>query len=443
MVKTRESNMKYILLLILFQSLLAISIGIAVLLSMSTNKVPPDIYAGDIDIGGMTYKEAADKIETVYAGKLEQDSIKLDDGSGKTYKIPFSVVKARIDGNATVAKLKISDGLMAVPELFNIYFRHTGQIIEPVMKFDEGKLRLALLDLSEKIYEAPKDAIISYKNGIIEKRAETIGISLNVSKAVEVIRKQLSSSLSGVVKLDRHGAYELEKVEPSVMLKDYEDINLIISEYTTPIIHKELESSIRIAAESINGLIVQPDIESGAPISFVESLKLKNASFDNDNEGYDQVASTLYAALLMAGISKDSITRSPHKLAVDYIEPGLDAWISGNACDLKFSNPLRHKIAIFAQIENDKVKIVIGGNEEDKKGDYELKSEVIQKFLPPVLNVENIGLKPGTEIILNPGKEGILVNVYRNDELIGTDKYEAEKRIIQTGPDTGHISSDK
>jgi len=37
-------------------------------------------------------------------------------------------------------------------------------------------------------------------------------------------------------------------------------------------------------------------------------------------------------------------------------------------------------------------------------------------------------------VVLDPGKEGVTVRVYRNDELISTDTYEAESSIVQIGP---------
>jgi vancomycin resistance protein YoaR len=94
----------------------------------------------------------------------------------------------------------------------------------------------------------------------------------------------------------------------------------------------------------------------------------RTRGFENDNEGYDLVASTLYAALLKTGMPVDLITRLPHKMAVDYIEPGLDSWISGNAGDLKFKNPFKNKIAIFAERIEDRVVVAIAGSLADRTG---------------------------------------------------------------------------
>jgi len=441
----KARNTLLIFLLIVGQSALAIIVGIAVLFNMSSNSVPAGALVRELPIGGMSYSDAVKKIEADYSEKFKLQSLLLEVENGKTYKIPFYKIDASVDGNATISSLKTVQGLQDIPNLLNAYFGHSKPELQPVIKFNEGKLRLELAELAEKIYIAPTNAAISYKGGIIEKNAETVGLSLNVTNTVEVIRKQLSADPWGAVRLIRAAGFELQAVDPDTKLRYYDDLQQVLSEYTTQIVHSELSESIKLAVDSINGEIIPASVDTAHPstFSFVELLMSKNAHFENDNEGYDQVASTLYAALLTAGLPIDSITRLPHKLSVDYIEPGLDAWISGSTGDLKFINPFNHKVALFAQIEGGRVKVVIVGSMGDKKTKYEIKTEIVQKFAPPVYNIENKSLKPGEKIVLNPGKEGVMVNVYRNDELIGPDKYEAEKTIIQIGPVTEWNNNDK
>lgn len=443
----RARNTLPIFLLVLVQSALAIIIGAAVLVGTSLDTVPAGALVGDLPIGGMNCSDAARKIESDYSEKFKLQSIKLEAEGGKTYEIPFSGIEARVDGDATIDTLKSLGGFKDIPNLFNNYFGHGGPALKPVVLFNEGKLRMELAALAEKIYVAPEDAVIEYKDGIIKRKAETDGLSLNVSNAVEEIRKQLSADPWGAVKLTRADNYALQVVEPSKKLRDYEDIQQVLSEYTTQIIDSELAGSIKLAAASINGAILPAAVNAHASsaFSFTERLTSKNANIDNDDEGYDQVASTLYAALLTAGLPVECITRLPHKLPADYIGPGLDAWISGSTADLKFSNPFAHQLAVFAQVEGSEIKVAVAGSLSDKKEKYEIRTEITQRFAPPVFYVEDQSLKAGEKIVLNPGKEGFLVEVYRNDELIGSgpDKYDAERTIIQIGPDSGWSGNDK
>lgn len=430
-VKNRRTPL--IFLLILIQSALAITAGVVVLFSASVNDVPPEVTAGGLKIGGMSYSEASGAIESEYSKKFQSNMLKLNVENGITYEIPFSQIEAAVNGNATVASLKTIDGIRGIPNILQIYFSNTGKEIMPVVKINESKLRMALVELSEEINVEPVEAGISYSAGTVEKVADTAGVSLNVTNAVDIIKQKLSENPLEAVLLDSTNAYVLQPVNAAVTMKDYDEIQQVLAECTTTVIDEELSEDVRFAAEAINGVILPATIEGSdlQEFSFVEYLEKAQANFENDSEGYDQVASTLYVALLSAGVPRESITRIPHELAVDYVEPGLDAWISGNAGDLKFTSPFSHKIAIFTEIKDGRITVAVAGSMKDKKEDIKITTEVVQRFKPSVVYVENSDLDPGEKVILNPGKEGVMVNVYRNGELISTDEYKAEKSIVQ------------
>ncbi len=441
----KTKNTLLIFLVILVQSTLAVAAGVFVLFSTTLKTVPAGIFVEGLSVGGMTYNEAIIDIEKYYEDKFGREKLLLQIENKGEYKIPFSQIDTRVDGDATIEPVRSNRGIKSIPYVLSSFFGHSKPTLQPVIKFNEGKLRIALLELSEKIYVAPKDAEISYKNGIIEKKAETNGMTLNVDNTVDVIRKQLSNDPFGNVELRCNNNFELQAVAPDIKLKDYDEIQQVFSEYSTKISDEELFASIKLATDTINGVIISGNGDAGqsGTFSFVKCLKDGNANFENDNEGFDQVASTLYAALLSSGIPFDSITRLQHRLSVDYIKPGLDSWISGTACDLKFTNTFKNKIAVFAQTEDNQVKVVIAGSITDKQEKYEIRTEIVQRYSPSVYYVENRNLKPDEKIILSSGKEGVKVNVFRNDKLLGTDEYEAEKAIVQIGPGGNWKSSDK
>lgn len=427
------------LFIILIQTLFAIVAGTAVIYRESLHNIPSGVDVGDVAVGGMSYDAASAKIDAVYTDKLRDNSIQLQMEDGTVYKVPFSQICAHINAEATINSIKKISSINKLPALFNSYFGHSSQNIDPVVDFDEGKLRLALVELSEKLRVEPVNAKIDCNNGTIEKTAEYEGIELNVANAVETVKKMLSEDPWSPIELIKAKNYELKTILPEIGIKDYDDIQVVLSEYQTPITDDGLINGINTAVDTINGIIIDPYEGSGATgtFSFIDRLSSNGRATGNDDDGYDQVASTLYAALLLSGLPdpKTNITRMPHELAVDYIEPGLDAWISDNGGDLKFNNSFDSRIAIFAKAEDGYVKVSIAGSMKNK-GDYEIRSEVVQKFAPTVYNVENRDLKPGQRIVLSNGRDGMLVEVYRNDELISTDKYEAEKSIVQIGPNT-------
>lgn len=424
----------FIFLVILIQSLVAMAAGIAVLFDASLKEIPANVYAGEIHIGGKSYTEAAGAIEAEYGARLGENKLRLSAGGSDIYEISFSSIEAYVDGESTLSPINTFRSVGDIPRLIKTYFGNDGAVVKPDVKFSESKLRMELAGLSEKINTTPTDARIYYKDGIIEKVADTPGVSLDVNAAVNLIRAELASDPFRVINLSNGNALKISYAP--VTMKDFDDIELIHGEYSTSIYDATLNESIQHAVDQINGTMLEPagNKDGADGFSFVECLGLNDGT-EYENEGYDQVASTLYTALLTAGIPKDSITRLQHKTAVGYIQPGLDAWISGNAGDIKFSNPFGKKLAVFAVRNRSVVTVVIAGSRVDKAEKSVIRTETIQEFDPPVYYMEKEGLKPGEKVVLNPGKKGLSVKVFRNDELISTDQYEAETSIVQIAPD--------
>jgi vancomycin resistance protein YoaR len=86
--------------------------------------------------------------------------------------------------------------------------------------------------------------------------------------------------------------------------------------------------------------------------------------------GLCQVASTLYDAALIAGISIRE--RKAHSSVVGYITPGLDATVSSDdGVDLKIQNPYRQPLLVRTSIEKQNLTISLFGL-QPKKGQVKL-----------------------------------------------------------------------
>ncbi len=438
----KAGNKLLIFFLILVQSLLAMAVGIAVLYNASGSDVPANVYAGDLDIGGRGYEEAARAIEADYEARFGTWNIRLMADDDTIYEIPFSSIDAAVDGMATLEPLMSIDGIGGMTRLIRTHFGNHTTVLSPVIKFNESKLRMKLIDLSESINRDPVDARIYYRDGLIEKERDDPGVSLNVNNAADLIRRQLATDPFAVI--DLRAGKALDTVYADVTMKDFDAIQVVLGEYSTSIKDPALDDSVESAVESINGIVLAPegDASGRSEFSFVETIISADpgAVFD---EGYCQVASTMYASLLRAGIPAENITRLPHKLTVDYIEPGLDAMVAADAYDLRFRNPFSNTVAIYAVKRGTVVTVAIAGSRDDRPDRSVISTQIVNKSSPPVYYVENRDLAPGEQVVLDPGKEGITVRVYRNEELISTDSYEAESSIVQIGPQADPGSKNK
>lgn len=125
--------------------------------------------------------------------------------------------------------------------------------------------------------------------------------------------------------------------------------------------------NVELAAAKINGVIVQP----GAGFSFSGTLGPRTTAngyveapiFISGKTGMGigggicQVSSTLYAAMVSAGLP--ATERHAHSLRVDYLPAGLDATIAGNYKDLKFTNIYSQPLLIQASAEGGQVTVTL------------------------------------------------------------------------------------
>lgn len=118
-------------------------------------------------------------------------------------------------------------------------------------------------------------------------------------------------------------------------------------------------TNVIVAASRINGVVVQPGqsfsythtiLPRTAANGYVEAPVIVNKKYvPGIGGGICQVSSTLYAAMLTAGLP--ATERHPHSLVVTYIPQGMDATISGTWLDLKFVNIFAEPIRIQASAD--------------------------------------------------------------------------------------------
>ena len=113
-------------------------------------------------------------------------------------------------------------------------------------------------------------------------------------------------------------------------------------------------TNVALAAQRINGTVVQP----GGSFSFSNTILPRTSANGyvtapiyvsgkkgtGTGGGVCQVSSTLYAAMVYAGLP--ATERHAHSLPVDYLPAGLDATIAGSYLDLKFTNTFSQPLPV-------------------------------------------------------------------------------------------------
>ena len=175
-------------------------------------------------------------------------------------------------------------------------------------------------------------------------------------------------------------------------------------------------TNVRLAAQALNGTILQP----GEEFSFnkvigqrTEEKGYQAAAAYNSGAvvqevggGVCQISSTLYKVVFQSGM-KITFRRS-HTFEPNYVTPGQDATISWEEPDFRFVNTSKGPIGIRASYSNQKASVSIYGLpvlEEGITWDLDSKKVEEMELLPPVYE-EDPTLEPGQEIVKSAGTKG-------------------------------------
>ena len=137
----------------------------------------------------------------------------------------------------------------------------------------------------------------------------------------------------------------------------------------------ERKSNIKLATRSLNNFF----LDVGEEFSFNKTVGERtekrgyktskiifNGKFiEGIGGGVCQVSSTLYNAVILAGLL---ITEChPHSLPVSYVSPSFDAMVNSGTADLRFINNTSNPIIINAIATDERVKIIIYGEQMEEK----------------------------------------------------------------------------
>ncbi len=181
----------------------------------------------------------------------------------------------------------------------------------------------------------------------------------------------------------------------------------------------ERKSNVNLASKALNNVMV----DVGGEFSFNKTVGertirrgYKNAKIifngkfiEGIGGGVCQVSSTLYNAVLLAGLE---ITEAhPHSLPVGYVAPSFDAMVNSGSADLRFINNTNNPIIIKSFADNNRLKIQIYG--EPMAFSLERKSVTIGDIPAPseeiLLDVkgEYPELYQGERLVVNYSKKGL------------------------------------
>ena len=330
------------------------------------------IYAGDMELSGMSAAEAEQTIRT-YVDSLRNTEITLIAADNKTVTVTADEL------GLNWANPELVEDALAVGVRGNVIERYKKMkdlerenLVYPVMlSFDIQKISDVLIAKCAQydVKAVPFDLIRENQDfRIVEGRK---GYSIDVETSIDKISHYLTEEW------DRKAcaiALDIVVVEPKGSLEELSQVKDVLGSFTTSYTSSNFNRSENVSngCNLIDGVLLYPGdefsmYEKVAPFSvengyYMAGSYMGGRVVDSLGGGICQVSTTLYNAVLQAEL--EVTERHNHSMIVNYVEPSADAAIAESAGkDFKFVNNLEYPVYIEGITQNKHITFNIYGRE--------------------------------------------------------------------------------
>lgn len=247
-----------------------------------------------------------------------------------------------------------------------------GKDVRLTATYSDDKLQSKLSAITAFLARAPKNASLTLSpKGNIEHHMALTGRQADTSALYDTVAPKLSA-LALTVRTE----IPVEETEPVITDDALASIDGVLASYHTQYTPGNRGHNITLAAGKLNGTLVKPN----GIFSFNDTVGLRTAAAgykvagvildgqlaDGIGGGVCQVSSTLYNAILLAGLTPTA--RTSHALPSAYCPPGLDATVADGQIDLQFRNQLAHNVYLLASADGHTLTVYVLGTQADLGG---------------------------------------------------------------------------
>ncbi|SHK58067.1 VanW family protein [Desulforamulus aeronauticus] len=438
-------------------SIVTLALGIHLLVSISLSSAAVKFYYQDtilpgtsvqgIEIGGLKYQEAVEKLTQALPWPDPKSLLVLVDPDGQPTDIHYGDIQYQADYSLTVKKaLELSEQATSWQNLFCLLSTlQKGRDLPLLRSFDTAAFDKVLHQLAERYYQSPRNAQLILNGDSVTIVQDIKGRALDNPATI----KQLMD-----LPVQEHRVnLQFRTMEPQIRAVDYQGINSRLAIFVTQFEpnNQARTHNIRLASQLINNSILKPkelfslNKALGPRIQQNGYLQapviINNKLVPDYGGGVCQVGTTLYNSVLLAGLTV--VERVPHSLPVPYAPAGKDATLAGDLIDFKFLNNTEFPILINSQIQQGKVLVSIFGHREGAT------SRLIRIATERTVTkasreyIEQATLSPGQVRVQRPGRDGYQLKTYEvtlengkevRRQLISNNVVEPEAEIIAVGP---------
>ncbi len=395
------------------------------------DNIYPGVYLYGINVGGLTKTQARRLVQSKLDMENYSDKPVLVHFNERTWTYSCRELGVAADWADSLARAFAAGRSKSV--ILN-YPERISLLLKPLklpLSFGVDSLRFSqeLAPVAQYIYREPREArfILAEDGATVKIVPEITGRSLLLEESRQLLENTLETypsvvSLPLLVRESRPARTEADLRE----LRVRTEVSSFSTKFALSLpgrVH-----NIRLAASALDGMLIEPGGEfsfnaavgeTGEAQGYQPAPVIISGEFvEGVGGGVCQVSSTLYNAVLLAGLQV--MERTGHSLAVGYVPPGRDAAVVYGWRDLRFLNNLGHGIWIRAFVKGDRLTIRLFGETVAGKEIKLLTTDL--EVIPKSTNYTETELfAAGTQEQVKPGQDGYRVNVWRVTYLNGTE----------------------
>lgn len=386
---------------------------------------PAGTSVGGVDISGLTYARAEEKVRESLRRELSEKQLKITAG-GKKYVFRYPEINVKTNLSSALAAAK-KGGARPLERRYRLVCRES-----------------VLRGICDDFYRKSENAELIFDASAAEPftyRTERSGQFLDGTVLAKAVDKALEGGFEEI-------KLQPERVPARITVEKLKRDTCLLSRFSTKYNASVTgrAKNIAQAANKLNGTV----IAAGAEFSFNRTVGDRTRAngffeapiiFDGDfvsgvGGGVCQASTTVYNAALLAGMGIKEY--HPHSLSVGYVEPSFDAMVSGKNADLRFVNRDGRAVYLVCRAENGKICAEFYG----RKSAYSYRresvvTEVISPPEPEYAENENTKLRAAKDGLKSCGylltyKNGVLVGRKR----IRSDSYAPVRGVLAKPEDS-------
>lgn len=424
---------------------------------MVTDKIYSGVVVGDISVGGLSIREAEDKIRNSVEWRIANASITMK-YNDEHWKFAADDIELIVDA-AELARQAFNIGRQGsiFQQLRERYITiNSGYKIPLFFTFNHEKFQSITSDMFKQIERKPCDAKIILSGSKLIKKSSENGRKVDMDRLIVLLQTNLNEGVSAQFSIP------VIDIEPKIKTSDLEEIDSIMTMYTTQFdsTNEDRVQNIVLASKSISDTLLRPgevfsfNHHVGARIAehgYREAPVMVDGRVITDfGGGVCQVSSTLYNAILLADLKIEE--RTSHFRPPGYVPIGQDATVADHLLDLKFKNVLPHNVYILSEVYDGNITIYVLGKSNPERP--EIVIETVDKKIvePNTIVKQDANLEYGKQIIESHGQKGFVVSTYRvkkvggkeiQREYLFTDEFLPEDRVVRIGTRVDHKNAMK